>query len=241
MIGGRAVRHQAPARSVRLAAAVVAGCLAGLVVFAVTRMSGRVLYAVVGGLAGALALLVLDWYRSAARLSEVKVTVPQLSEFTFVVNDDARQVAWHLFVETVTRVSTQPLPDSDGLIREALTSLYGLFATTRDALKASRPSIAVSGGHTVEQLAIAMLNRELRPFLSAWHPRLRAYEEEHPGQPESLWPECGTCRAELRAVQRNLTGYARSFARLADVRDAADIIGSTVGFDVRGGTAHGPR
>ncbi|WP_390899101.1 hypothetical protein [Streptomyces cynarae] len=203
-------------------------------------MSGRVLYAVVGGLAGALVLLVLDFYRSTARLSEVKVTVPQLSEFTFVVNDDARQVAWHLFVETVTRVSTQPLADGDGLIREALTSLYGLFATTRDTLKASRPSIAVSGGHTVEQLAIAMLNRELRPFLSAWHPRLRVYEEEHPGQPESLWPQCGTCRTELRAVQRHLAGYAHSFARLAGVRDAADIIRATAGFDVSGGAARGP-
>lgn len=234
------MRYWASARSVRCAAAVVAGSLAGLVVFAVTRMSGRILFAVVGGLAGALTLIVLDFYRSTARLSEVKVTVPQLSEFTFVVNDDARQVAWHLFVETVTRVSTQPLADGDGLIREALTSLYGLFATTRDTLKASRPSIAVSGGHTVEQLAIAMLNRELRPFLSAWHPRLRAYEEAHPGQPESLWPQCGTCRTELRAVQRHLAGYARSFARLADVRDAADIIGSTAGLDVSDGAAHEP-
>ncbi|GAA3030802.1 hypothetical protein GCM10010448_11000 [Streptomyces glomeratus] len=39
----------------------------------------------------------------AARLSEVTVRVPQVSELTFVGKNDARQMAWHLFVETATR------------------------------------------------------------------------------------------------------------------------------------------
>jgi hypothetical protein len=41
------------------------------------------------------------------------------------------------------RISTRPLAEEEGFIREALTSLYGLFATTRDTLKASRPSVPV--------------------------------------------------------------------------------------------------
>lgn len=219
------VRGLAYGRSVRLVTSVAAGSLAGLAVFGITCLSGRALFAIVGGVAGALAMLVLRYYRSTARLSEIKVTVPQLSEFTFVVNDDARRVAWHLFVETATRVSTQPLEDGDGIVREALTSLHGLFSTTRETLKASRPSTGTLGGHTVEQLAITMLNHELRPFLSAWHPRLHAYEQAHPGRSESLWPQNADCRAELRLVQQHLGGYARSFARLAGVLDAATVIG----------------
>jgi hypothetical protein len=203
-----------------MGAAAVIGAIAGLVVFTIAQVTGRNLYIIIGAVAGAAAVFVLQQYWQAAQLTEVKITVPQVSELTFVVNNDARQVAWKLYIETVTRVSTQPLTDEEGFIREALTSLYGLFATTRDTLKASRPSVPVSGGQTVEHLAVTMLNHELRPFLSKWHPRLREFETAHPNSPESAWPDNIACRSELRDVQAHLVGFALGFARLAGVRDA---------------------
>jgi hypothetical protein len=190
------------------------------VVFTIAQVTGRNLYIIIGGVAGATAVLVLEQYRRTAQLTEVKITVPQVSELKFVVNNDARQVAWKLYIETVTRVSTQPLTDEDGFIREALTSLYGLFATTRDTLKASRPSVTVSGGQTVEHLAVTMLNHELRPFLSKWHPRLREFEKTHPESHESAWLDNIACRGELRDVQAHLVSFALGFASLAGVRDA---------------------
>ena len=156
---------------------------------------------------------------AAARTRSLTITVPQVGELQLVVNDEARQVAWKLYIETVTRVSTQPLADEDGFIREVMTSLYGLFATIRDVLMASRPSVPVSGGPTVEYLAVTMLNRELRPFLSKWHPRLREYEKAHPDDPESAWPENADCRRELSVVQDDLAQFARGFAHLAGVPD----------------------
>jgi hypothetical protein len=101
-----------------------------------------------------------------------------------------------------------------------LTSLYGLFATTRDTLKASRPSVPVSGRQTVEHLAVTMLNQQLRPFLSKWHPRLGQFEKTHPNGQESAWPDNAACRRELRLVKANLVDYALGFAELAGVRDA---------------------
>lgn len=208
----------------RLVAAALIGALVGLAAHWLTQTNGRNLFVVTGGVAGVAAVLVLQLYNRAARLTEVKLTVPQFSELTFVVNNDARQVAWKLFVETVTRVSTQPLNDEEGVVREALTSLYSLFATTRDTLKAARPSVAVPGKRTVEHLAITMLNRELRPFLSRWHPRLRAFETAHGNAPESEWPDNAACRAELRRVQHNIYEYAMNFARLAGVHDPEAVI-----------------
>lgn len=204
----------------QIAAAAVIGAIVGLVVFAIAHVTGRNLYIIIGGIAGAAAVLVLQRYWQTVQLTEVKVTIPQVSELKFVVNNDARLVAWRLYIETVTRVSTQPLADQEGFIREALTSLYGLFVTTRDALKASRPSAPVPGGQTVEHLAVTMLNHELRPFLSKWHPRLREFEGAHPDSQESAWPENKTCRDELRNVQAHLIGFALGFAKLAGVRDA---------------------
>lgn len=200
------------------------GAITGLVVYTIAHVTGRPLYIILGAVAGAAAVLVLQIYRGTVQLTEVKITVPQVSELTFVVNNDARQVAWNLYVETVTRGSTQPLTDEHGFIREALTSLYGLFATTRDMLKASRPSARVPGSQTVEYLAITMLNHELRPFLSKWHPRLRLFETANPDGPESAWSGNMACRVELRHVQAHLVGYALGFARLAGVRDAEEAI-----------------
>jgi len=212
----------------RVAVAIVIGAVTGLLVFSVTQISGRNLFVITGSLAGALTVAVLHVYGRTAQLSEVKVSVPQLSELTFVVNNDGRQVAWHLFIETATRVSTQPLARDEGLLRETLSSLYGLFQSTRETLKAGRPSKARTGGHTVEYLAVTMLNRELRPFLSAWHPRLRAYEQNHPESPETDWPHDAACREALAIVQRNLHTYALGFARLAGVEDAEALLGDGV-------------
>ncbi|MFB7466129.1 hypothetical protein ACFCZ1_21960 [Streptomyces sp. NPDC056224] len=217
-------RRGSAGTAIRLVAATAIGALTGLAVFSLTEVTSRILFVVTGGIAGALTVLVLHWYQRTARLTEVKVTVPQLSELTFTVNNDARQVAWQMFVETVTRVSTQPLASDQGVVREALTSMYGLFATTRETLKASRPSAPVPGGQTVEYLAITMLNRELRPFLSQWHPRLREFELAHPESPESSWADNAACRADLQRVQSELHEYAVGFARLAGVRDADSLI-----------------
>ncbi|WP_069174082.1 hypothetical protein [Streptomyces griseus] len=225
-VGGRIQgRRIVSGMALRLLGAMVVGTLTGLAVFSLTQVTSRSLFAITGGVAGAAAVLVVHWYQRTARLTEVKVTVPQLSELTFAVNNDSRQVAWQMFVETVTRVSTQPLASDQGVVREALTSMYGLFATTRETLKASRPSAAIPGGQTVEYLAITMLNQALRPFLSQWHPRLQEFERGRPDSQESDWPENAACRAALREVQREIHDYAVGFARLAGVREVETLIG----------------
>ncbi|WP_220182764.1 hypothetical protein [Sphaerisporangium album] len=209
---------------VRLIASAGVGAVTGLLVHGVTLVNGRNLFIITGGVAGVATAVVMRMYRRSGRLTEVKITVPQVSELTFLVNDDSRQTAWKFFVETVSRISTQPLHDDEGLVREAMNSLYALFQNTRETLKASRPSQHVPGGQSVEHLAIHMLNAELRPFLSRWHPRLRDYEQDHPGGREADWPDNDECRADLRLLQRNMNAYAVGFARLAGVRDAQAMI-----------------
>lgn len=220
----RGIRGAVGRRGLRVAAAAVAGGLFALAAYALSRAGAVYAFEGAGLLAGAAAGLGLDAYRRSVRLTEVRISVPQLSELTFVVNDTTQQVAWQLFVDSVTRVSVQRLKEDEGLLREALTSLYGLFSTTRDALRGSRPTVHGTGV-TVEHLAVRLLNQELRPFLSKWHPRLLAFETEHPGLPESEWPDAARCRAELAAVQANSRAYVLGFARLAGVRDPEFMLG----------------
>jgi hypothetical protein len=210
--------------SARPLLAALAGAVLGLAVYSVTQLTGRNLYITLGAIAGGLVALVLGTYGRSARLTQLRITVPQFTELTFVVNDEGRQVAWRLYVETVTRMSTQKLGDEDGLLREALNSLHGLFGTTREVLRSSRPSVPAPGTQTVEYLAITLLNNELRPFLARWHPRLREYEQAHRGEPESQWPQAPACRAQLQTLQARTADYALNFARLAGVRDAASML-----------------
>jgi hypothetical protein len=63
-------------------------------------------------------------------------------EQTWEPNDDERRAAWELHVELVTRIATVPLEPGAGLQREALTSLYSLFPTTRDILRRYGPGVA---------------------------------------------------------------------------------------------------
>ncbi|MHB9857824.1 hypothetical protein [Streptomyces sp. YIM S03343] len=215
----------ASGRAARAVAAAVGGGAAGAVMYLLQRVGGFYVFIAVGAAVGTVALLAADFYRRTASLTEVRITVPQLSELTFVVNDHTRAVSWQLFVESVTRISTQRLEDDDGFLREALTSLYGLFATTRDILRAARPT-AHADGVTVEYLAVSLLNRELRPFLSKWHPRLREFETAHPELGETDWPQAAECRRELARLQDNTRDYVLSFARLAGVRDPDLMLGA---------------
>ncbi|MFF1722629.1 hypothetical protein [Streptomyces sviceus] len=212
-------------RVVRVLAAAVGGGAAGAALYGLRSVGGAYVFGAVGAALSTLAMLGADRYRRTASLTEVRITVPQLSELTFVVNDHTRAVSWQIFIESVTRISTQRLDDDEGLLREALTSLYGLFATTRDILKAARPT-AHGAGITVEYLAVNLLNRELRPFLSKWHPRLLAFEAANPELGESAWAQASECRRELARLQGNTRQYVLSFARLAGVRDPELMVGA---------------
>jgi len=84
-----------------------------------------------------------------------------------------RKAAWALYVEMVTRIAVEQVPDDEGSIAEALASLYTLFDTTRAVLREAGPAVGV-GVDTLGGIAIAVLNKGLRPFLSHWHPLLMA-------------------------------------------------------------------
>jgi hypothetical protein len=213
-------------RRARLVLGIAVGALTGGIVFWASRLGGWSLFVLAGAVAGAAAAVAVQFYGRAYELRDVTVSIPHLSELRFSVTRDSRLVAWRLFVETSSRVSTQPLTDGAGNLREAMSSLYGLFQATRDTLKEAVPARSVSEGPTVEQLAMAMLNLEMRPFLSRWHPQLGEWEAEHAGRPEREWPADVQCRQELQVLQEHLHEYAVGFASLAGAGDAERLLKS---------------
>jgi hypothetical protein len=197
------------------------GVLIGWLIFSVSSLTGKGLFYAGGGLIGLIVSALFVAYSrrgDVVTLSEITINIPEFAEMKFAVNAEYRTVAWKLFIETLTRISTQPLDMDSGSLREALTSLYTLFADTRELLKEMRPSKPTTGT-TVEVFAIKMLNQELRPFLSKWHVRLKAFEADHPKLTESEWPLNADCRAELETVRVRVISYTRAFGELAGLKN----------------------
>lgn len=161
-----------------------------------------------------------------ATLRKVTVGLPfGLGSAEWEADDSEQRAAWSLYVELITRVAVEPLDDNHGMAREALNSLYQLFPTTREILRQAGPSV---GGRmpSVGALAVEVLNRGLRPFLTKWHPELLHWESQRssntsPRDHERAFPGMAELRRELKDLQSELRTYARALAAIAGVESAS--------------------
>src|SRR3954470_20461176 len=68
--------------------------------------------------------------------------------------DADKDAAWELYVELLTRITTQPLQDGTGDESAALQSVHSIFSLTRDTLKRHGRQC-----QEFTKLAIAVLNQ----------------------------------------------------------------------------------
>ncbi|MBE9215349.1 hypothetical protein IQ247_22240 [Plectonema cf. radiosum LEGE 06105] len=160
--------------------------------------------------------------QDSTKLTKVSVNLPfGIGGTEWEPDDTERKAAWSLLVELVTRVTIQPLETDQGLLREALTSLYSLFATTREILKQAGPNVGASR-QSVGGIAIIVLNRGLRPFLAKWHPLLQSWEVQRPPnvspqEHEKNWSYHDQLRNELELLRGDLQEYAIGLSVIAGV------------------------
>ena len=165
----------------------------------------------------------------ATKLKRITVKLPWL-EGELVADEAQQRAAWEMYVELVTRVAVQPLGPDEGLLREALLSLYALFDETRRILRQYGPEVAIPERKKLlsfGQLAVHVLNRGLRPFLAKWHPLLHAWEgtrlaglsvRDH----ERAWEREPELRTALEETRNQLRSYADILADLCGVAPLHD-------------------
>jgi hypothetical protein len=159
--------------------------------------------------------------RDRAKLTSVKIKIPWVGEAEWNADPKERNAAWSLYVELVTRIAVQALPADEGSQREALTSLHSLFDSTRQILREGGPDVGASIT-SVGGIAIAVLNRGIRPFLTKWHPALSDWESRRdsslsPGEHEQKWPQRDQMRSELTKLRVDLESYAEGLASIAGI------------------------
>jgi hypothetical protein len=126
-------------------------------------------------------------------------------------SDADKDAAWDLYVELLTRITTQPLPDDAGVEKTALDSIYSLFKVTRETLK-------LRGRSCIEftRIAVIVLNQAIRPFTAKWHllSTQGAFEDELKRK---------EFREDLKHLQFVLRNYTKLLADLSDVEDLTEI------------------
>ncbi|MEU6646525.1 hypothetical protein ABZ863_28815 [Saccharomonospora sp. NPDC046836] len=208
-----------------LLVAVIVGMGVGALAYYALRLSGVALYVLTGGVTAAIGAVIWAWLTKSTAVSEVEVTVPQFSKVKFAVTKDHKIMARRIVVQMATRVAVQPLEDNSGRVDEAIASLHSLFLFVRELLDEDATTRPTPGRPKVDVLAMNMLTRHLRPFLSNWHRRYSDWHAANPDRPESEWSEDQKFRSELRQLQAQLRPQAVAFAKMAEYDGYLDVIG----------------
>ena len=158
---------------------------------------------------------------------DVSLNIPYIGSITgtWKPNDAEKKASWELYVELVTRISVVELKRNEGFLREALNSQYSFFQTTREILRKYGSDVAVSrkkGNLSFGKLAIIILNCQLRPVLSKWHPLLTDYEEQRDKgvsikAHEDKWEHNKELRDALNETRKVLVQYSVYLAKVANV------------------------
>lgn len=139
-------------------------------------------------------------------LSSLKINAEFL-ELELNFDDTDKKAAWEMYVELLTRITTQPLKIEDGDEETALSSIYSLFPITRDILKKYGVSSI-----TFAKIAIIILNQIIRPFTAKWHKLTLQGAFKEPDH-------CLEFRQELEVLRSKLITYARLLSDIAGVED----------------------
>jgi len=136
---------------------------------------------------------------------------PSYLEMDFKFVDADKKAAWDLYIELLTRITAQMLPEEYGDEEGVLESIHSLFKTTRDVLKANGPACV-----QVTKIAVVVLNQKIRPFTSKWHKHALKGGFRYSTQNKEF-------RTELAELQIELKNYTKMLADMAGVEDLAEM------------------
>lgn len=160
---------------------------------------------------GIIAMELKNWLNKW-NLGSLKINAKFL-ELELNFTDTDKKAAWEMYVELLTRITTQHLLPEEGDEKTALDSIHSLFSTTREILKKY-------GSSCVEftKISVIILNQVVRPFTSKWQKKSLEGAFEKP-------EECREFRKELIELQEKIRNYTKLLSEIAGVEDLTEMEG----------------
>lgn len=142
-------------------------------------------------------------------MTSLKIKVPYL-EMEWCPKDKDKDAAWELYIELLTRITTQPLASDEGDEKTALESIYKIFNLTRETIKHH-------GRDCIEftKIAVVVLNQLIRPFTSRWH--VFVLKSDFKDEDRKRF------REELSELQKKLKIYTKMLAEMSGVEDLTEL------------------
>ena len=150
-----------------------------------------------------------DWLQER-NMTELKIKTPFL-DMEWAPQGQDKAAAWDLYVELLTRITTQPLAQDHGDEQTALDSIHALFSITRNVIKSNGPQCI-----QFTKIAVIVLNQRIRPFTAKWHKLSIAGAFGDKAQ-------CQMFRSELQDFQADLQTYTKMLADMAGVEDLTEL------------------
>lgn len=150
-----------------------------------------------------------DWIEKW-NMTSLKIKTPFL-DMEWKPEDEDKDAAWEMYIELLTRITTQGLQPDHGDEETALKSIYSIFELTREIIKSK-------GRRCIEftKIAVIVLNQILRPFTAKWHKLSLAGAFENTSK-------CDEFRRELFQLQEKLRIYTKMLADMAGVEDLTSL------------------
>lgn len=143
-------------------------------------------------------------------MTELKITTSFL-EMNWNPQTADQDAAWELYIELLTRITTQSIDDEYGDEESALISIKSIFNLTRDIIKKYKRDCM-----EFTKIAIVVLNQVIRPFTTRWHKiSLKGFTDE----------DRIKFRQELKDLQNVLNRYTRMLGEMAGVERVNDLVG----------------
>jgi hypothetical protein len=180
-----------------------------------------------------LALLVWRWWAGSFTLRSFEIDQAEIgvgtSKFRFKPNLTDQQVAYAIWVELSTRKIGLPIDLDHDVVAEIYDSWYNFFSVTRELVKTvPATQLKRAGTQAIVKLSIEVLNEGLRPHLTQWQARFRAwyqrelkrYEESKdsevldPQVIQSKFPQFMELRTDLLRVNQALIRYRTKMREL---------------------------
>ena len=144
------------------------------------------------------------------KMTSLEISFPYL-QMEWKPQDSDRDAAWELYIELLTRITTQPLPIEHGDEQTALDSIYSIFGLTRGIIKSHQRNCI-----EFTKIAIVVLNQIIRPFTAKWH-KISLKEGFKNAK------SCKKFHKELFQLQKQLRIYTKMLADMAGVEDLTEL------------------
>lgn len=143
-------------------------------------------------------------------MTSLKIKTPFL-DMDWSPKDKDKDAAWELYIELLTRITTQKLSIAQGDEKTSLESIYKIFNLTREIIKHyGRDCIEFT------KIAVVVLNQIIRPFTTKWH-RLSVANAFNNKK------VCDDFRNELSDLQAKLLIYIKMLSDMAGVEDLTEL------------------